>query len=102
MRRLILIILTLALLLPALAQAYDVLVLQGRRDPAYDDVLKGFRSARNISQRLVVLTDYAEVDVERIVREDRPGLVLAIGDSALTAARKIRQTPVVAVMAFGL
>ncbi|WP_173199672.1 ABC transporter substrate-binding protein, partial [Geobacter sp. SVR] len=44
----------------------------------------------------------AEVDVERIVREDRPGLVLAIGDSALSAARRIRQTPVVAVMAFGL
>ncbi|BCS53688.1 hypothetical protein [Geobacter sp. SVR] len=62
MRRLLLIILALAILLPSLAQAYDVLVLQGRRDPAYDEVLKGFRTARGISQRLVVLTDFLRVN----------------------------------------
>lgn len=102
MRRLILLILALATLLPTLAQAYDVLVLQSRRDAGYEEVLKGFRADSRASQRVVVLSDYAEVDVVRIVREDRPKLILAVGDAALNAARKIQQTPVVAVMALGI
>jgi putative ABC transport system substrate-binding protein len=102
MRRLVLIILALATLLPSLAQAYDVLVLQSRRDPAYEEVLKGLRDEHKASQRVIVLSDYAEVDVVRILREDRPRLILAVGDAALTAARKIRQTPVVALMALGI
>jgi len=102
MRRLLLLILALATLLPSLAQAYDILVLQSRRDPAYEEVLKGFLAGNNASQRLLVMSDYAEVDVVRIVREDRPRLILAVGDAALTATRAIQQTPVVAVMSLGL
>lgn len=102
MRRLVLIILACATLLPSLAQAYDILVLQSRRDPAYEEALKGFRAERKASQRVIVLSDFAEVDVVRIVREDRPRLILAVGDTALTAARKIRQTPVIALMALGI
>lgn len=102
MRRLVLVILACAMLLPSLAQAYDVLILQSRRDPAYDEVLKGFRSALKLSERVIVLNDYAETDVVRIVREDRPGLVLALGDSALAAARKVRQIPVIGLMALGI
>lgn len=102
MRRLVLIILALATLLPSLAQAYDVLVLQSTRNPAYDEVLKGFRTGNNPSERVIVLSDYAEVDVIRIVREDRPKVILAVGDAALSATRKIQQTPVVAVMALGI
>lgn len=102
MRRLALLILALATLLPSLAQAYDVLVLQSRRDPAYDEVLKGFRSQRNLSERVIVLSDYSEVDIARIVREDQPGLVLTLGDRALTVARKLRQTPVIALMSLGV
>ena len=102
MRRLVLIILALAMLLPSLAQAYDVLVVVSRREPAFEEVLKGFRANRALSMRLVVLSDYAETDIVRIAREDRPGLVLALGDSALAAARKIHQTPVVSVMSLGI
>ena len=102
MRRLVLLILALATLLPSLAQAYDILVLQSRRDPAFEEVLRGFRSGSNASQRVIVMSDYAEVDVIRLVREDHPRLILAIGDAALTAARAVRQTPVVAVMALGI
>ncbi|MDO9066882.1 MAG: ABC transporter substrate binding protein [Deltaproteobacteria bacterium] len=98
MRRLILIILALATLLPSLAQAYDVLVLQSRRDAGYEEALAGFRTGSKVSERLIVLSDYADVDVVRIVREDRPKLILALGDAALKEARKIRQTPVVALM----
>lgn len=102
MRLLLLIILALATLFPSLAQAYDILVLQSRRDPAYEEALRGFRAANNASQRTIVLSDYAEVDVVRIVREDRPRMILAVGDSAMTATRNIRSTPVVALMALGI
>ena len=102
MRRFILLILAFITLLPSLAQAYDVLVLQSRRDAGYEEVLKGFRTERTVSQRVIVLSDYAEVDIVRIVREDRPKLIFAVGDAALTAARKVRNTPVVAVMALGI
>ena len=95
-------ILTLALLLPCLAQAYDVLVLVSRRDRAYEEVLRGFRGTRQFTDRVVILTDYAEADVMRLVREDRPGMVLAMGDSALAATRKIRQIPIVAVMSLAI
>jgi putative ABC transport system substrate-binding protein len=102
MRRLVLLILALATLLPSLAEAYDVLILQSRRDAGYDEVLKGFRSGTNMSQRLVVLADYAEIDVVRIVREDRPALILAVGDAALSAARVVQQVPILSVMALGI
>ncbi len=102
MRRLLLVIIALATLLPSLAQAYEVLVLQSSHNVGYEQALKGFRSDCNASQRVVVLSDYAEVDVVRIVREDRPRLILAIGDAALAATRRITQTPVVAVMSLGI
>lgn len=102
MRRLILLILACAILLPSLAEAYDVLVLQSRRDSAYDEALKGFKAAYPVSQRLLVMSDYAEIDLVRIVREDRPRLILAVGDSALSAARKIQHIPVISLMALGI
>jgi putative ABC transport system substrate-binding protein len=102
MRHLILLTLAVAILLPSLASGYDVLILQSRRDPAYDEVLNGFRLEQKSSQRLVVLADYAEVDVVRIVREDRPRLILAVGESALKAVRKIQNTPVIALMSLGI
>ncbi|BCS52002.1 ABC transporter substrate-binding protein [Geobacter sp. SVR] len=88
------------LLLCEQARAYQVLVVQSRREPALDEALAGFRTAR-LSERVIVLSDYGEADVVRIVREERPALVLAVGDSALAAARKIRHVPVVALMALG-
>ena len=102
MRRLVLLILALATLLPSLAQAYDVLILQSRRDPAYEEVLKGFRAQRRLSERVITLSDYADADITRIVREDQPSLVLTLGDSALSAARKLRQTPVIALMSLAV
>jgi putative ABC transport system substrate-binding protein len=102
MRRLVLIILVLATILPSLAQGYDVLVLQSTRNKAYEEVLKGFKNGGNVSQRTVVLADYAEVDVIRIVREDRPRLILVVGDAALMAVRLVQNTPVVTLMSLGI
>ena len=101
MRRMILLIIALATLLPSLAQAYDVLILQSSRIAAYEEVLRGF-SNESVSQRVIVLADYAEVDVVRIVREDRPRMILAVGDAAVTASRPVRHLPVVSVMALGI
>jgi putative ABC transport system substrate-binding protein len=101
LRKIILLILAL-LFTAGPAAAYEVLVVQSLRHPAYDEVLRGFRSVCAAESRVLVLSDYAEADVARIVREDRPRLVLTLGDGALKAVRKVRQTPVVAVMALGL
>ena len=102
MRYFIRLIAILALMSPALAEAYEVLIVQSSRNSAYEDVLKGFRSTHRASERLIVLSDYAETDIVRIVREDQPRLVLAVGDDALKATRKVRQTPVIAMMALGI
>ncbi len=40
-----------------------------------------------------------DVDLQRIAREDRPLLIIALGDNAYLSARKIRQIPVVVLMA---
>lgn len=102
MRRFILLIIALAVLLPNLALAYDVLILQSRRDPVYDEVLKGFGFEQKSSLRMLVMSDYAEVDVVRVVREDHPRLILALGDAALKEARKVSNTPVLAMMTLGI
>ncbi|GFE57990.1 ABC transporter substrate-binding protein [Geobacter sp. AOG1] len=102
MRRLLFVIIALATLLPSLAQAYDVLVLQSSHNTGYEQAFNGFRSDCKAPQRVVVLSDYVDVDVVRIVREERPRLILAIGDTALAATRKITQTPVIAVVALGI
>lgn len=102
MRRLLLCIVALVLLLPSLALSYDVLVLQSKHNPAYDEVLKGFGAGQDISRRVVVLSDFDEVDVVRIVREEHPRLILAIGDNAVSAARPVRTIPVVALMSLSL
>lgn len=101
MRRLFLLI-TVLLLLAGPALGYDVLLVQSSRNAAYEDVMRGFRSSCARESRLVVLSDFGSVDVVRIVREDRPRLIVAVGDEALAAVKNVRQTPVVAVMTLGL
>lgn len=95
----LIVVLGLLALLPLSVEAYEVLVLQSSRAPAYDEALKGIRSVRRFSERLLILSDYMDVDLQRIAREDRPLLIIALGDNAYLSARKIRQIPVVVVMA---
>src|SRR6185369_11163967 len=44
------------------------------------------------------LTDSNEIDLVRIAREEAPVAIVTLGDNALAAARKVRQTPVIALM----
>jgi ABC-type uncharacterized transport system substrate-binding protein len=83
--------------LPALA--VDVLIVQSGNGQAYAEAVKGFREVYRGSTQTILLSDYAEVDLVRLVKEERPRLVLAVGDPALEKSRKVRQVPVVAVMA---
>jgi putative ABC transport system substrate-binding protein len=92
----------LILVIPCLAGAYDVLVVQDQRSPTYDKILLGFRSVRPFKERVIVMQDYAENDLLRITREDHPALILAVGGRALVEARKLRQTPVVSVFSYAL
>jgi len=100
--KLFILIFAVAALFPTLSDAYDLLVLASRHDPATDEVLKGFRSACTTSHRLLVMSDYAEVDVIRIVREEHPRLILTVGDAALKAVGRINRTPVISLMSLGI
>ncbi len=90
------------ILSPSMARAYDVLVLLSSREPALRETLNGFNAVSSATRQMIVLSDYDQVDVVRMVREERPKLILTMGDAALAAAAAIRETPVVAVMAYDL
>jgi len=82
--------------------AADVLIIQSSSAPAYGEALRGFREVYQGTIETLVLSDYAEVDVVRLVNEERPKLVLAVGDPALTACKKVRSLPVVALLTLSL
>ncbi|GFO63509.1 ABC transporter substrate-binding protein [Geomonas paludis] len=86
-------------LVPTLALAYDVLLLQSMHDKGYDEAVRGFKRDYRGSVRRIVLTDYAELDLTRINREEHPKLIVAVGDRALELAQKQHATPVVYMMA---
>jgi putative tryptophan/tyrosine transport system substrate-binding protein len=89
----------LLLLAPLPALAYDILVLQSLREKGYDEAAKGARHECAGTMRTVVLSDYAETDITRIIREEHPRLIIAVGDRALEAAEKQRYAPVLYMMA---
>jgi putative ABC transport system substrate-binding protein len=100
--RTLLLSIALFVLSAAPALAVDVLIAQSGTGAAYAEALRGFREVFSGSTQTIVLTDYADVDLVRIVKEEQPKLVLAVGDPALAKAKKVRQVPVVAVMALSL
>jgi putative ABC transport system substrate-binding protein len=99
MRILRTLVLTALLLVPLPVMAYDILVLQSLHEKGYDEAVKGLRRACQSSTRTVVLSDYVEADITRVIREERPRLVVAVGDRALAVAEKLRNMPVLYMMA---
>jgi putative tryptophan/tyrosine transport system substrate-binding protein len=89
----------LLLLAPLPALAYDILMLQSLREKGYDEAVKGVRRECSATMRTVVLSDYVETDITRIIREEHPRLIIAVGDRALEAAEKQRNAPVLYMMA---
>jgi putative tryptophan/tyrosine transport system substrate-binding protein len=91
--------LLLLLLIPLPALAYDALVLQSLRERGFEEAVRGMKRECGASMRTVVLSDYAEIDLTRILREEHPRLIIAVGDRALEVAGKQRSTPVLYMMA---
>ncbi|TGU70274.1 ABC transporter substrate-binding protein [Geomonas terrae] len=87
---------------PRLAEALDVLILQSGRSPVYTDALRGLHGAAKLDSKTLVLSDYSDVDVQRLVREERPRLLIALGDRALNECRKTREVPVLALLSLAL
>jgi ABC-type uncharacterized transport system substrate-binding protein len=77
------------------AAAADLLILQSRHHLIYDQAVRLLQNNCNIKSETLVVSDYAEFDLGRIVREEQPRVVLAIGEQAFAEARKLRRTPVV-------
>lgn len=87
------------LVIPLPAMGYDVLVLQSLHEKGYDEAVRGLRRECKASMRTVVLSDYVEADITRISREEHPRLIVAVGDRALALAEKLRNVPVLYMMA---
>jgi putative tryptophan/tyrosine transport system substrate-binding protein len=96
--RALLLVITLLICSALNVRAADVLTLQSSRDAAYHNAVRGFEASFQGTSRLVVISDYNEVDVVRLVREERPQLVVAVGEAALAACEKVRDIPVVTIL----
>lgn len=89
----------LLVLAPLPTLAYDVLVLQSLREKGYDEAVKGVKRECSATMRTIVLSDYDETDITRVLREEHPRLIIAVGDKALRVAEKQPNTPVLYMMA---
>lgn len=101
MRALILLI-TALLCAAAPALAEELLIVQSGRDRSSTELRQSVIRTVPVTTQVLVLSDYAEVDLPRIVREEQPDVILTIGEAALKSAKKVRGVPVVAVMALSL
>lgn len=90
------------LLAPLPAFAYDVLLLQSMHEKGYEEAVRGFKRECRASSRRIVLSDYADLDLVRIVREEHPKVIVAVGDRALELAQKQGETPVLCMMALNV
>lgn len=98
MTRIFLIIPLLMAFLSLPAYGYEILVVQGLKDKAYDEALRGFKSACPAESKRLVLSELQNTDIIRIVREEKPELILAIGADALARVKTVKQVPVVYLM----
>jgi putative ABC transport system substrate-binding protein len=81
------------------AYAAELLIIQSQSRPAFDQMVRLIQNGCAKDSETLVMSNYAEFDLGRIVREEQPRLVIAVGDQALKEAKKLRRTPVVFTMA---
>jgi putative ABC transport system substrate-binding protein len=79
--------------------AAEVLILQSNASRGMEQMTRLVQNDCAGNHRTLVLSEYAEIDLARLVREERPAAVVAIGDQALVAAKKLRRVPVIYTMA---
>ncbi len=98
LRSTFLVILAILLLGSTAARAHDVLVIQGVRVKPFDDAVRGFRNACDAEVRRLYVSELEETDIARLVREERPRLIVAVGAEALKKVRPVRNVPIVYLM----
>jgi|GEM_PF-3521253 len=74
------------------------LVLQSGKDGASRDAVRGLAASYPGKMRVVVLSEYTDVDVVGLVREVRPQVVVAVGEAAVAASAKVRDVPLVTML----
>jgi putative tryptophan/tyrosine transport system substrate-binding protein len=78
--------------------AHEILVIQSFKAVPFDEALRGFSSVCSSGTRTVIVSDRERFDIEKTVREEKPGLILAVGANALKQAIRIRNTPIIYLM----
>jgi len=97
LRYLLLTILALLLTLPA--SAAELLIIQSQSNPLFDQTVRLLQNSCAGKNQTYIMSDYSEFDLGRIVREERPRLVIAVGDKPLKESLNLRSTPVLYTMA---
>lgn len=96
MRYLLLLILATLLALPA--SAAELLIIQSHSNPLFDQTVRQLQNSCAKRNQTYVMSNYAEFDLDRIVREEQPRVVIAIGDKPLKESMKLRNTSVLYAM----
>jgi len=87
------------MLAPLPSSAADLLIVQSSHSQVMDQMVRIVQNGCDTSHRTLVMSDYAVLDLARMVREEKPSVVVAIGDQAVVATKKISKVPVVYGMA---
>jgi putative ABC transport system substrate-binding protein len=75
--------------------AHDILVIQSFRAGPFDDALRGFKAVCRSEAKTVIVSEGERFDIRITVRDEKPGIILAIGASALKQALKTTNTPII-------
>jgi ABC-type uncharacterized transport system substrate-binding protein len=78
--------------------AAEFLILESHHSTVLDQQVRLIQNSCGSDNHTLTMADYAEFDLGRIVREERPAVLIALGEKALKEARRQRQTPVVYAM----
>ena len=98
MRKIFLLIFLILCFGPAAALAHDIVVVQGLQIKPYDEAVRGFRTSCDANTKKFLLADLVGGDYVRLIREERPRLILAVGPEALKKVRPITDIPIVYLM----
>lgn len=100
MHRLFLVIILLLVPFANSAEAVQrVLVLQGVRVAPYDEAYRGIKGVLGgVSLKKLVLSDLEGIDIAKMIRDERPDVILAIGTEALLRLKRIKDTPIIYLM----
>jgi putative ABC transport system substrate-binding protein len=78
--------------------AHEILVLKSFNAGPFNEALRGFKAVCRSETKTIMVSNGEMFDIDKTVREEKPGLILAIGAGALKQAINIRNAPIVYLM----